>query len=148
MKPLKRLDPTWWCKTPSGYDQQDGRARLTRLKTKATVTGWALYIDDEFRGSWPTLRQAKEEAAAAPPPTQQAIPSGYGLAMGEIVMVGHGGPAKLVRIFDNDDKNEMVHGKVNVLFPRANGPVTVDAMQIRRAMPDEVEAYRMAGGRL
>ncbi len=63
MKPLKRLDPTWWHRTPSGYDQQDGRARLIRLKQRARVTGWALYIDNEYRGSWSTLVTAKMRAA-------------------------------------------------------------------------------------
>jgi hypothetical protein len=93
-----------------------------------------------------TLRQAKEPAAAPPPP--EDAPTGYGLAVGEIVMVGHGGPAKLLRIFPDNPENETVRGKVNVQFPRTGGPVTVDAIQIRRAMPEEVEQYRLAGGRL
>jgi len=62
--------------------------------------------------------------------------------------VGRGGPAKLVRIFPDDSPHEAMRGQVNVLFPRQNGPVTIDRMQIRRAMPDEVEQYRLAGGRL
>ena len=63
MKPLKRLDPTWWCKVSDGYDQQDGRARLARLKTGNKITGWTLYVDGECIGSWPSLREAKERAA-------------------------------------------------------------------------------------
>ena len=63
MRPLKRLDPTWWRKVPSGYDQQDGRGRLVRLKERTKVTGWALYIDGEYRGEWPRLEQAKRRAA-------------------------------------------------------------------------------------
>ena len=63
MKPLKRLDPTWWRKAADGYDQQDGRARLVRLKTGAKITGWSLYVDGECLGSWPSLREAKEHAA-------------------------------------------------------------------------------------
>ncbi len=63
MKPLKRLDPTWWRKVADGYDQQDGRARLVRLKTGDKVTGWALHVDGECIGSWPSLREAKERAA-------------------------------------------------------------------------------------
>lgn len=63
MKPLKRLDPTWWRKVPDGYDQQDGRARMVRLKTGDKVTGWALYVDGECVGSWSSLREAKERAA-------------------------------------------------------------------------------------
>ena len=62
-KPLKRLDPTWWRKIADGYDQQDGRARLVRLTTRAKVTGWSLYVDGECLGSWTTLREAKERAA-------------------------------------------------------------------------------------
>lgn len=64
MTPLKRLDPTWWRKVADGYDQQDGRARLVRLGTYDKVTGWALYVDDECVGSWPSLREAKERAAS------------------------------------------------------------------------------------
>lgn len=61
--PLKRLDPTWWRKVVDGYDQQDGRARLVRLKTGDKVTGWTLYVDDECIDSWTNLREAKERAA-------------------------------------------------------------------------------------
>ena len=48
-----------------GYDQQDGRARLVRLKgtTRAKATGWALYVDGECIGSWLSLCEAKERAA-------------------------------------------------------------------------------------
>lgn len=64
MKPLKRLDPTWWRKVPDGYDQQDGRARLVRLKrASGKVTGWALYVDGEWVSSWHNLREAKAGAA-------------------------------------------------------------------------------------
>ena len=64
MKPLKRLDPTWWRKVTDGYDQQDGRARLVRLKTGTNATkGWALHVDGECVGSWQSLREAKERAA-------------------------------------------------------------------------------------
>lgn len=63
MKPLKRLDPTWWRKVTDGYAQQDGRARLVRLTTGAKVTSWALHVDGECVGSWPSLREAKEHAA-------------------------------------------------------------------------------------
>lgn len=63
MKPLRPLDPTWWRKAPGGYDQQDSRARLVRLKERTRVTGWGLYVDGEYRGSWPSLAQAKRRAA-------------------------------------------------------------------------------------
>ena len=63
VKPLRRLDPTWWRKVADGYDQQDGRARLVRLKTGSKVTGWTLYVDGECVGSWPSLAEAKERAA-------------------------------------------------------------------------------------
>lgn len=63
MKPLRPLDPTWWRKAPGGYDQQDGRACLVRLKERAKVTGWGLYVDNEYRGDWPSFAQAKRRAA-------------------------------------------------------------------------------------
>lgn len=62
MKPLKRLDPSWWRKVADGYDQQDGRARLVRLKKGEKVVGWTLYVDGECYGTWPTLAKAKERA--------------------------------------------------------------------------------------
>lgn len=62
MRSLQQLDPTWWRKAPGGYDQQDGRARLVRLKERTRVTGWALYIDNVYRGDWPKLEQAKRRA--------------------------------------------------------------------------------------
>ncbi len=40
LKPLKRLDPTWWRKVADGYDPQDGRASLVRLTTRDKVVGW------------------------------------------------------------------------------------------------------------
>lgn len=63
MKPLRPLDPTWWRKAPGGYDQQDGRARLVRLKQRTKVVSWALYVDDVYCGDWPRLDQAKQRAA-------------------------------------------------------------------------------------
>ncbi len=62
-KPLKRLDPTWWAKRSDGYDQQNGRERLLRLKEGAKVTGWALCVDNEYRGHWPAFAEAKRRAA-------------------------------------------------------------------------------------
>jgi hypothetical protein len=64
LRPLKRLDPTWWRKIADGYDQQDGRARLIRLTRSSKVTGWALYVDGECVGSWTSLREAKDRAAS------------------------------------------------------------------------------------
>lgn len=63
MRPLQRLDPTWWRKVTDGYEQQDGRGRLVRLTTGSRVSGWALYVEGECVGSWPTLREAKDRAA-------------------------------------------------------------------------------------
>ena len=62
-RPLKRLDPTWWSKRPDGYDQQNGRARLVRVKEGTKVVGWALYVDNEWRGRWSSFGQAKQGAA-------------------------------------------------------------------------------------
>jgi hypothetical protein len=62
-RPLRPLDPLWWRRRDFGYDQQDGRAQLRRLHDRSTVTGWALYVDGEYRGQWSTLAQAKQRAA-------------------------------------------------------------------------------------
>jgi hypothetical protein len=126
---------------------EEARECAERLEGQARTLGKPVMNFDSLVMFATTLRQAKEEAAAAP--VQQPVQTNaYALAEQEIVMVGHGGAAKLVRIFPPDAENEAVRGKANVLFPRANGPVTVDFIQLRRAMPEEVEAYRLAGGRL
>ena len=77
MKSLRPLDPTWWRKAPGGYDQQDGRARLMRLRERDKIVGWALYVDGERRGDWPRLAQAKHEAARVRVSTGPAPVPGY-----------------------------------------------------------------------
>ena len=65
MKAPKRLDPSWWRRTSRGYEQQDGRAKLIRLRYKAgsKAAGWGLYLDGVYLGGWPLLRDAKSNAA-------------------------------------------------------------------------------------
>lgn len=62
MNTLRPLDPTWWCRRGLNYEQQDGRARLVRLKERSKTTAWALYVDGEYRGSWSRLGLAKRRA--------------------------------------------------------------------------------------
>lgn len=61
---VKPLDVTWWRRDSSGefYTQQDGEARLVKLRNGRKVTGWILYIRGEYRGQWSTLAQAKHRA--------------------------------------------------------------------------------------
>jgi hypothetical protein len=126
---------------------EEARECADRLEEQARALGKPVMNLESLVMFATTLRQEKEEAAATA--AVPAAPTGtYALAEQEIVMVGHGGAAKLVRIFPPDAENDAVRGKANVLFPRSNGPVTVDLIQLRRAMPEEVEAYRLAGGRL
>jgi len=124
----------------------EARECAERMEAQARELGKPVMNFDSLVMFATTLRQQKEEAIAQPQLPPDAPANSYGLAVGEIVMVGHGGPAKLMRVFPNDD--EKMAGHVNVQFARASGPVTVEAIQIRRAMPEEVEQYRMAGGRL
>jgi hypothetical protein len=70
VKTLKTLDPTWWRRTPRGYEQQEGRAKLLRSKA-----GWELYIEGARRGEWTSLRAAKLEAGLLKPRCQGV--SGY-----------------------------------------------------------------------
>jgi hypothetical protein len=125
----------------------NAREIADRMEKQAQAMGKPVMNMDSLVMFATTLRAAKEAAVAAPT-APEAVPTGYGLAVGEIVMVGHGGPARLIRIFPDDVDPTELRGHVNVQFPRATGPVTVDAQQIRRAMPEEVEQYRLAGGRL
>jgi hypothetical protein len=126
---------------------EEARECADRLEGQARALGKPVMTMESVVMFATTLKQAKEEAVAAPT-APEAVPTGYGLAAGEIVMVGHGGPAKLIRIFPDNHEKEEMRGQANVQFPRASGPVTVDFIQLRRAMPEEVEQYRLAGGRL
>jgi hypothetical protein len=125
---------------------EEARECAERMAQQAQGLGKPVITLDSMVMFATTLREEKE-AAAAPPVAAAASPTGYGLTVNEIVMVGHGGPAKLVRVFPEDTEHEGMRGKANVVFPRSAGPVTVDIIQLRRAMPDEVEQYRLAGGR-
>jgi len=81
-------------------------------------------------------------------PENEAPVDPYNLKTGEIVVAGRGRPAKLVRVFGFDkDTPEQVRGMANIQVPGST-PVTVQFEMLRRAMPEEVEAYRNSGGRL
>ena len=76
---------------------------------------------------------------AAPPPEP--------LREGDIVVVGRAGvPCRLEKVF-GPDADDRVRGKANVRLPRAQIPTTVDAALLRKALPQEITAYRAAGGR-
>ena len=59
---MRPLDPTWWRRVATGYEQQDGAGRIYRLKSGSKVTGWSLYVQGEYKGQWPTLGQTKRRA--------------------------------------------------------------------------------------
>jgi len=126
----------------------EARECAERMEAQARELGKPVMNLDSVVMFATTLRQEKEQAAVVPQTLPDAPANSYGLAVGEIVMVGHGGPAKLTRIFPDNNEQEALRGHVNVQFPRGTGPVTVEAVQVRRAMPEEVEQYRLAGGRL
>ena len=72
----------------------------------------------------------------------------YNLRLGEIVVAGRGRPAKLIRVFGTDEQtDERVRGQCNIQVPGSKGPVTVEFAALRRALPEEIEAYRNSGGR-
>jgi hypothetical protein len=79
----------------------------------------------------------------------QALPDNpYNLRVGDIVVAGRGRPAKLVRVFGTDkDTPEAVRGHANIQLP-GTSPVTVQFDMLRRAAPEEVEAYQNSGGRM
>jgi hypothetical protein len=56
------LQKSWWRRVGTGYEQQDGAGRIVRLKERSKATAWALYINDEHRGQWRTLRATKQRA--------------------------------------------------------------------------------------
>jgi hypothetical protein len=95
-----------------------------------------------------TLKQAPVPVTEYTETPTAAPADPYNLIVGEVVVAGRGRPAKLVRIFGNSsDIDEKVRGMANIQVP-GFGPVTVQFATLRRAQPDEVEAFRNTGGRL
>lgn len=83
--------------------------------------------------------ELEESAPASPPPDP--------LKEGDIVVAGRSAvPARLVKVFGPDDP-EAVRGKANIRLPRSQVPTTVDASTLRKALPEEVQNFRAAGGR-
>jgi hypothetical protein len=84
--------------------------------------------------------------------TSVDIANRYGLKVGEIVVAGRGTPMKLDRVFGDTDADgkptdERVRGKANVKTAKGQ-LLTVDFDNLRRAQPEEVDAFRQSGGRL
>jgi hypothetical protein len=86
----------------------------------------------------------KKEAEPVPTPAAPSSLRGN-LQKGEIVVAAAGPPCKLEHIFP-DDGPEKVRGLANVRFPRAKNLTTVSMSNLRRATPDEQDAYQQAGG--
>jgi hypothetical protein len=118
----------------------EARQIAERLAAHARSQGKPVFTLAAIAAFAATLQPAAPVAVATPATPQAA------LAVGEIVVLGRGQPGKLTRIFSDDDPD--ARGKCNVQFPRMPGPVTVDYQLLRRATGDEVETYRLAGGRL
>lgn len=107
---------------------------------------WAMLREMDSLLAMAASRLDAQQAGAAPPvappmtPEELAAP----LVVGDVVVSGSGGrPARLDRLF-GDDAPEPMRGLANVVFPRAAAPVTMVLAQLRRALPDEVDAYRKA----
>lgn len=90
-----------------------------------------------------SLKKEAEPAPAAAPTSGGSLYKN--LQEGEIVVPAKGAPCKLERIFP-DDGPEKVRGLANVRFPRAKMVTTVSVSNLRRATPEEQDAYREAGG--
>jgi len=91
----------------------------------------------------------------APEPAPEAVkPLRGNFRVGEIVVPAHGGPCKLEKVFDDaaiaaikdEAQRDKVRGLANVRFPRAKAVTTVAVSNLRRATPEEQEAYQQAGG--
>jgi hypothetical protein len=67
-RPLQPLDPTWWRRVSGShhYEQQDGRARMHKLRTGRRVTGWSIYVYEagvtQRICEYPSFAQAKRRA--------------------------------------------------------------------------------------
>lgn len=95
-----------------------------------------------------TLKQPPMATVEADIPEYVRPVDPYNLKIGEIVVAGHGRPAKLMRVFGYDKElHKDVVGMANIQVP-GSGPVTVQFDMLRRALPEEVEAYRNSGGRM
>lgn len=66
---MRPFDPTWWRRHKSGefYEQQNDAARLVKNRTGRRVTAWVLYVGGEYRGTWPSLAEAKQGAQEITP---------------------------------------------------------------------------------
>lgn len=126
----------------------EARQAASDFEEVARKRGAAVMTMDSVIMFATTLRKEKEDAAAAPQTdTPPADASAYALKEGEIVVPHRGKPAKLLKIF-GPDADEKVRGQANVQFARSPGPITVPFASLRRAMPEELEVYRLEGGRL
>lgn len=157
MRPLRPLDPTWWCKGPGGYNQQDNRARLVRLKEQTKVTGWALYINDEYRGSWPSLNQAKRRAAEITTKAAEAAEESHvknPQPMQPIVKDPHGVlrfRANAIIRYIVDHAGDVVHPGAPVIDPDTGRPyhqgtLDLDKLMMRNFSQEDREQFAQLMG--
>jgi hypothetical protein len=124
---------------------EEARACAERLEAWAREKGKAPMTLDVLLMMAASMRPEGSEDQELDQGSAELVPEP--LKEGEIVVAGRAAmPAKLLKVF-GPDAPEQVRGKANIRMPRATIPTTVDAANLRRALPDEVRAYRAAGGR-
>lgn len=132
---------------PDIVDEARETAQL--MEDESVAQGRTFLSLDAVASFAATLKQQPAPAAAVTDTGDEEPPANpYNLKVGEIVVAGRGRAAKLVRIFGYDKEvDERVRGMANIQLP-GTSPVTVQFEMLRRAQPEEVEAYRNVGGRM
>jgi hypothetical protein len=128
----------------------DARTVAQLMEDASVAQGRVVLSLDAVSSFAVTLKHPPAPAAQETPTAGgQALPDNpYNLRIGDIVVAGRGRPAKLVRIFGTDKETaEAVRGHANIQLP-GTSPVTVQFDMLRRAAPEEVEAYQNSGGRM
>ncbi len=113
----------------------------SRLKAVMTLDALAMFASTLIEEKKAPVEQEKAQDLA---PGRKAWNAPF--EEGEIVCAGLAGrPAKLVKIF-GPDADERVRDKGLIQLPRAAAKVDVYLASLRRASPQEIEAYHEAGG--
>lgn len=124
---------------------EEARAAAEIMAQQARERGKIPLTLDQLLSLAASLKPEAAQVAVATATPAEAF--GEPLKEGDVVIAGRGIPAKLTKIF-GPDAPERVHGKANILLPRATVPTTVDFSVLRHALPNEVQQYIDQGGRL
>lgn len=117
----------------------EARGCAERLAAEAQRRGKPVLTLDAVLAMAASLQQAAVEAAPDTRPLNDPP------VAGDVVVAHHGIAGLLTRVFGPEDP-DTVRGWANVRYPNKEQVTTVKYDQLRRAIPEELAAYRAAGG--